>query len=470
MKRIGKLLLLTALLTALLAVSAFAADFTHCADALKELGLFQGSQNGYELDRAPTRVEAGVMLVRLLGQEETAKANSEYTAPFTDVKPWAYPYVQYLYDHGLTKGKGDGIFGSDDPCTAQMYATFLLRALGYSDSKDAADFSYATALDFAKEKGVVDPFNCDADNFLRDHMAAMSYTALATAPKSGEADLLSKLAASGVVQDAKGYDQRFAAYRAFSAESAKFNASDMIAMDMDLDATVSVAGQSMDMDMNGNIACVVDKSDMDKSQMALDLDLAVAGGGETQKSALQAYYKDGSLYLDQGEAGKYSIAFSLKDIQEQIGALQELGTSDSSDSICMYSNVTAATEGGTTTYTASLNGEAMNGMVRKTMDTMMQSGLMSMTATATDGADAQAMTDAFQSLSVSIDKADVSYIVTGGALTGLKIDMAMKETVLGQSFDITILGSLSNIRTSGVTVTLPDDLDSYGPIAEGVSD
>ena len=74
MKRMVRLLVLSAVLASALAISAFAADFTHCADALHELGLFQGTESGYELDRAPSRVEAGVMLVRLLGAEEDALA------------------------------------------------------------------------------------------------------------------------------------------------------------------------------------------------------------------------------------------------------------------------------------------------------------------------------------------------------------------------------------------------------------
>ena len=63
MKRFVKTLALIAVLAAVLTVSVFAADFEHCADALKELGLFQGTSQGYELDRAPNRAEAGVMLV-----------------------------------------------------------------------------------------------------------------------------------------------------------------------------------------------------------------------------------------------------------------------------------------------------------------------------------------------------------------------------------------------------------------------
>ena len=36
---------------AMLTASAFAANYTNCADSLHEMGLFQGTQNGYDLDR-----------------------------------------------------------------------------------------------------------------------------------------------------------------------------------------------------------------------------------------------------------------------------------------------------------------------------------------------------------------------------------------------------------------------------------
>ena len=39
-----------------------------------------------------------------------------------------------------------------------MYTTFLLRALGYSDAK--GDFTYAKALDFGEQVGLVDDINC----------------------------------------------------------------------------------------------------------------------------------------------------------------------------------------------------------------------------------------------------------------------------------------------------------------------
>ena len=71
---------------------AGAANFTHCADALKNMGLLVGTQNGYELDRTPTRAEAAIMLVRLLGEEDAAMVGN-YDVPFTDVPDWAAPYI-----------------------------------------------------------------------------------------------------------------------------------------------------------------------------------------------------------------------------------------------------------------------------------------------------------------------------------------------------------------------------------------
>ena len=68
------------------------------------MGLFLGTDHGYELDRAATRVEGVVMLIRMLGEEEAALA---YTGaqPFRDVPEWASKYVAYAYGMGYTKGR-----------------------------------------------------------------------------------------------------------------------------------------------------------------------------------------------------------------------------------------------------------------------------------------------------------------------------------------------------------------------------
>ena len=121
MNKVFRSVVAGALLTAALSASALAADFTPCADTLHSLGLFEGTERGYALDRAPTRAEAAVMLVRLLGHEADAEALT-YTAPFTDLAAWEQPYIQYLYENGLTQGTSASLWSPEDKCDAQMYA------------------------------------------------------------------------------------------------------------------------------------------------------------------------------------------------------------------------------------------------------------------------------------------------------------------------------------------------------------
>ena len=207
---------------AMLTASAFAANYTNCADSLHEMGLFQGTQNGYDLDRTPTRAEAAVMLVRLLGKEAEAKTLT-YTAPFTDLKGWEKPYVQYLYSNGLANGTNRTTFHPTGKCTAQMYAVFLLRALGYSDT---ADFSYANAIETAREQGIYDTGIINVQNFLRDDAAAASYTVLSVSPKNSEGTLLDQLVSENAITeaDAKSYQNLFSTYAQYREATAGMDA------------------------------------------------------------------------------------------------------------------------------------------------------------------------------------------------------------------------------------------------------
>ena len=126
-----KKLLTAFVLTALLLLPAASAAGDEGADALNRLGLFSGSEAGYELDRTPTRAEALVMLLKLTGQADEALAG-EWSHPFQDAG-WASSYIGYAYQNGLTAGVSDDMFGTSQNATAQQYASFLLRALGYQE-------------------------------------------------------------------------------------------------------------------------------------------------------------------------------------------------------------------------------------------------------------------------------------------------------------------------------------------------
>jgi len=161
---------------------------------LKSLGLFKGaSDTDFELGREPTRTEAIIMLIRLLGKESEA-LSSDCQHPFTDVEAWADKYIGYAYEMKLTKGSSDTEFGNG-AATAGMYLTFVLRALGYSDAD--GDFTSDDPLNLAGQVGIL-PSSVNRKTFLRADAVLISYAALNATIKGSSQTLAQKLIASGV--------------------------------------------------------------------------------------------------------------------------------------------------------------------------------------------------------------------------------------------------------------------------------
>lgn len=278
---------------AMLTASAFAANYTNCADSLHEMGLFQGTQNGYDLDRTPTRAEAAVMLVRLLGKEAEAKALT-YTAPFTDLKGWEKPYVQYLYSNGLANGTNRTTFNPTGKCTAQMYAVFLLRALGYSDT---ADFSYANAIETAREQGIYDTGIINVQNFLRDDAAAASYTALSVSPKNSEGTLLDQLVSENAITeaDAKRYQSLFSSYAQYREATAGMDALLHYSVNSEFASPAAVThdGRTV-MQVQTSETTVFDR---EKNELLTDRKMTLSAPNTSNKQLLtQSYLSDGALY------------------------------------------------------------------------------------------------------------------------------------------------------------------------------
>ena len=278
---------------AMLTASAFAADYTNCADALHDMGLFQGTEQGYALDREPTRAEAAAMLVRLLGKETEAQKLT-YTAPFTDLQDWQKPYVQYLYDNGLANGTSASAFSPSRPCTAQMYAAFLLRALGYTDP---ADFTYENAVAAAKEQGVYDTGVIDTQNFLRDDVAAASYTALSVSPKNENDTLLDKLAEEESVDAsaAKPYQTLFANYKAYCTATAGMKDLMHFSVNSEFQSPVNVSrdGKTI-MQVQTNETTVFDRA---ANELRTDRKITLSASGVEDKQLLAASrLTDGVLY------------------------------------------------------------------------------------------------------------------------------------------------------------------------------
>ena len=178
------------------------------ANRLKQLNLFQGvgtnpdGGTNFDLNRPATRVEALVMLIRLLGKEAEVTGGS-FAHPFTDVPGWADKYVGYAYENGLTNGSSATTFGLGD-ATAQMYLTFVLRALGYSDAS-GGDFTWDKPEELARQAGLLDDGGISLTDFLRADAALVSEAALSAHMKSSTLLLRDKLISEGVFTQAQ-YD------------------------------------------------------------------------------------------------------------------------------------------------------------------------------------------------------------------------------------------------------------------------
>lgn len=152
------------------------------AQMLHELGLFNGTEKGFELEKPMTRAEAAAMLTRFLGAEQTARAGT-WEHPFTDVPQWAAPYVGWLYENGLTKGVSATRYGAAESVTCAQYCVFLSRALKRNYDAYLADTYYQEAIEV-----------CDSVGFVRGDAVAVSANVLGWLPAKDSSDNVFSLA------------------------------------------------------------------------------------------------------------------------------------------------------------------------------------------------------------------------------------------------------------------------------------
>ena len=173
-------------------------DYNAMAAALKELNLFKGSFTGYgegfDLELAPTRLQALIMFIRVLGEEEEALAWTG-TTPFTDISKGsdAEKYVGYAYEKGYTNGYTATQFKPGNAVNAYQYTEFVLRAMGYSS---VANTNLADTLIRAEKAGLLtsgEAARLQVEKFLRADLVYISYYALDTELADGEQTLAEKL-------------------------------------------------------------------------------------------------------------------------------------------------------------------------------------------------------------------------------------------------------------------------------------
>jgi len=200
-KRLLAIALAIAICLSLIFGTAFApANASDAATKLNTLGLFRGvgtnadGSPDFALDRAPTRAEAVVMLVRLIGKEAEALSGS-WDTPFTDVPGWAEPFVGYAYTHQLAFGVDAVTFGSDRNVTSAEFISFVLRALGYMSG---VDFEWDKAWVLSDALGITNgEYKTATTAFLRRDIAEISFNALNVKQKGSNKTLYASLIESG---------------------------------------------------------------------------------------------------------------------------------------------------------------------------------------------------------------------------------------------------------------------------------
>ena len=189
-------------------------DYNAMASALKTMHLFRGSFTGFglgfDLEMAPTRIQALIMFLRVLGEEDAALAYTGPALPFTDIQPGSNSakYVGYAYAKGYTNGYTATLWRPNQTVSLNQYTEFLLRALGYSsvtntDLSDTLDRAVSAGLINSKESAALAKVS-----FLRAELVYLSFRSL-DATVSGTMDTLSDtLIAKGVFTSAEAREGR----------------------------------------------------------------------------------------------------------------------------------------------------------------------------------------------------------------------------------------------------------------------
>lgn len=422
MKRFLTILLTTLALAGLLCVSASASSFDGPAAELSAIGMLKGGSGGFDLDKAPTRSQAAIMLVRLYGAEEEAKAAyaaGDLQCPFADVNGTAAPFAAWLKDKGLASGTSETTFGGSEPCSAKAYTIFLLRALGYQDN---VDFTAANAQEFAMGLGLLDT-SAFTGKFLRDDLAAMTYQALGMDRKDGDTYLLASLIESGAVDAAaaKPMTDKIEAYRALQASGAAaaqgLDATVDAKMAMSLGVKGTEGGASLDMSqkadatVKGRIQMVLDKD----LQMAMDMTVTATDGETTETEKMEYWLKDGVVYVRSGDMSYQMPAGMGLDMETLADLLEQSAGQSYAAMLPFIDSITAKASGGNTLYTLKLN-NAFAGMINGLTGQIL--GVL------------EAGADLDMKMSLSLDGSTITYTVDkDGTLKSAAADLTLKAGV-----------------------------------------
>lgn len=173
-----KILSIILALSIILIPNAYAAEKTpdnnSFTEALQDLGIMQGDENGsLNGDKLLTRAEFAALVCRIMKENIAASTSSFVDVPLTH---WGAADIGFMAQRGIIEGYGNGCFGPDDKVTLSQAVKILLSVLGL----DRTDFSYPhDYLMCAAENGLTVGVEVLPDAFLtRNDAAALIINAL----------------------------------------------------------------------------------------------------------------------------------------------------------------------------------------------------------------------------------------------------------------------------------------------------
>ena len=192
-KRLAAILCaLLLMVSALPAASALEGEALRAADTLATLGLVDDAASDPE--SPATRSQAAVLLVNLAGAEAEAAAQSGSSA-FQDVPAAIAGAVNYAAGQGWISGVTATEFRPNEPLTANAWAAFLLRMLGWSDAD--GDFVISGAAAFAQRIGLFPTAYTGA--LSQGDLWETAAAALSFSYREGDDTVITRLVDSGAV-------------------------------------------------------------------------------------------------------------------------------------------------------------------------------------------------------------------------------------------------------------------------------
>lgn len=249
------------------------ADGKAAGQKLQDLGVIKGTSDGLAEGDEWLRQDVTVLIARLLGAEETAKAHAN-THGFTDLDSKFYNgFVSWAKENGYFNGESATKFGVGNPITNQQFAAVLLRVL-------KVDVEYAEAFEKAVELKLVSADLDKAANAVRGDI----YEALVTA-----LDYKIDGKKLGTILGLKGYevtDLELESAGAVVAGSINLKFNDEVATLANADVTVStIAGTSV----------LVEKVTVSGDAAVVSLAQALTDGAKYVVTVKNATSKDGSV-------------------------------------------------------------------------------------------------------------------------------------------------------------------------------